>query len=94
MKVSSEVFKREIISFFKKQTGLTISEAKKKIRKNIIIDKYGNTHNESIKAGNVKFFYCNNSNYAGGIKNGYGKGWYISNVGFTGGSEIKLFNNF
>ena len=48
--------------------------------------------NERIKVSNVTLFYCNNANYAGGLKNGYGKGWYISNGGFTGGSTIKLFS--
>jgi hypothetical protein len=92
-KVSKEKFKSDIISFFEKESGLTITEAKQKIKKDLIIDKYGNTQNERIKAGNVTLFYTNNDNYSGGVKNGYGKGWYISNGGFTGGSTIKLFNN-
>ena len=83
-------FKKNIISFFTKESGLTITAAKAKIKKDLIIDKYGNTANERIKAGNVTLFYCNNNNYCGGLKNGYGKGWYISNGGFTGGSTIKL----
>jgi len=83
-------FKKNIISFFTKESGLTITAAKAKIKKELIIDKYGNTKNESIKAGNVTLFYTNNSNYCGGLKNGYGKGFYISNGGFTGGSTIKL----
>ncbi len=90
--VSKEQFKKDIISFFKKETGLSITEAKKKIKSELVIDKYGNSHNESIKASNVKLFYCANPNYAGGLKNGYGAGWYISNGGFTGGSTIKLSN--
>lgn len=91
--LSKDKFKKEIISFFKKETGLTITQAKAKIKSELIIDKYGNTHNESIKASNVRLFFTNNANYAGGIKNGFGKGWYIGNQGFTGGGIIKLSNN-
>ena len=83
-------FKKNIIAFFTKESGMTITAAKEAIRKTLLIDKYGNATGSSIKAGNVKLFYCNNSNYCGGLKNGYGKGWYISNGGFTGGSTIKL----
>jgi hypothetical protein len=85
-------FKKSITTFFKKQSGLSITEAKSKIKSVMVIDKYGNSHNESILAGNVKLFYTANTNYAGGLKNGYGKGWYITNQGFTGGSTIKLSN--
>lgn len=83
-------FKKEIIKFFTKQTGLTIKQAKDKIKKDLIIDKWGNTDNDRIKAGNVTLYFTNNPNYAGGLKNGFGRGWYISNCGFTGGSEVKL----
>jgi len=89
-KVTKEEFKKNIIKFFKKESGLTITEAKAKIKSVIIIDKYGNTENDRIKAGNVTLFFTNNKNYAGGEKNGYGRGWYISNQGLTGGSTIKL----
>ena len=88
--VTNSDFKKNIISFFTKESGMTITAAKEQIKKVLVIDKYGNTINERIKAGNVTLFYCNNSNYCGGLKNGYGKGWYISNGGFTGGSTIKL----
>ena len=83
-------FKKEIIKFFTKQTGLTIKQAKDKIKKDLIIDKWGNTDNDRIKAGNVTLYFTNNPNYAGGLKNGFGRGWYISNRGFTGGSVVKL----
>ena len=86
-------FKKSIIKFFTKETGLTITAAKAKIKESLIIDKYGNTDNDRIKAGNVTLFFTNNTNYSGGIKNGYGRGWYISNNGFTGGSTVKLSNN-
>ena len=86
-------FKKSIIKFFTKKTGLTITAAKAKIKESLIIDKYGNTDNDRIKAGNVTLFFTNNTNYSGGIKNGYGRGWYISNNGFTGGSTVKLSNN-
>ena len=85
-------FKTQICAFFKKQSGMTVMQAKNKIKSELIIDKWGNTENERIKVGNVTVYYCNNPNYCGGIKNGYGKGWYISNAGFTGGSQIKLWN--
>jgi len=88
--MTAQEFKKSITSFFKKESGISVSEAKKRIRKTLIIDKWGNTHGNSIQAKNVKVFYTNNSNYCGGVKNGYGKGWYISNAGFTGGSTIKL----
>lgn len=54
------------------------------------VDKFGNIHNNSMTVGNVRLFYTNNPNYANGVKNGYGDGWYISNTGFTGGSTVKL----
>jgi len=91
--LSKADFKKNICAFFTKETGLTITQAKDKIRSQLVIDKWGNTQNERIKGGNVTLFYCNNANYCGGVKNGYGKGWYISNGGFTGGSTIKLSNN-
>ena len=88
--VSKEDFKKNIIAFFEKETGLTIAKAKAKIKSELVIDKWGNTDNDRIKAANVTLFYTNNQNYCGGLKNGYGKGWYISNCGYTGGSTIKL----
>ena len=83
-------FKKSIIKFFTKETGLSINDAKAKIKESLIIDKYGNTDNDRIKCSNVTLFFTNNTNYSGGVKNGYGRGWYISNNGFTGGSTIKL----
>ena len=88
--VGKEEFKYNIIDFFEKESGLSIEKAKEKIKRELIIDKWGNTENNRIKAGNVSLFFINNQNYAGGIKNGCGRGWYISNGGFTGGSTIKL----
>jgi len=83
-------FKKQICDFFKKESGMSVTQAKKKIQSQMIVDKWGNLENESIKAGNVRVYFCNNPNYCGGIKNGFGKGWYISNVGFTGGANIKI----
>ena len=91
--VTKEDFLKHIKAFFTKESGMSISKAKAKIKSEMIIDKWGNTENERIKVGNVTLFYCNNANYCGGLKNGYGKGWYISNGGFTGGSTVKLSNN-
>jgi len=91
--VSKPDFKKNIIAFFEKESGLSITDAKTKIKSELIIDKWGNTDKDRIKAGNVTLFFTNNANYCGGLKNGYGKGWYISNGGFTGGSTIKLSNS-
>lgn len=91
--VTKEDFLNHIKTFFTKESGMSIAKAKAKIKSELVIDKWGNTENERIKVGNVTLFYCNNSNYCGGLKNGYGKGWYISNGGFTGGSTVKLSNN-
>ena len=74
-------FKKEIISHFESGTSVSLSKSKKEIKANMIFDEYDN----SIKAGNVRLFFTDNENYAGG-----GKGFYISNCGLTGGSEIKL----
>lgn len=79
-------FTKEIKKHFKAISGLTIAEAKAKIKKQMIVDEYDN----QVRAGNVKLLYTDNPNYCGGIKNGYGKGFYLSNIGFTGGSQIKL----
>lgn len=88
--VTKENFKKSIIKFFTEGSKMNIKQAKEKIKSQLIIDRYGNTEKDRIKVGNVTLFYTNNPNYSGGIKNGYGKGWYISNGGFTGGSTIKL----
>jgi len=88
--LTKKEFKKAIIKYFEKNTGLTLKEAKAKIKSELIIDAYGNTHNDRIKTGNVTLFFTNNTNYGNGIKNGYGMGWYISNHGFTGGSTVKL----
>jgi hypothetical protein len=86
MKLSKEEFAKQIKSHFRKGSGLTITEAKAKIKKQMLVDEY----NTQILVDNVRFFYTSNSNYCGGKKNGYGKGFYLSNSGFKGGSEIKL----
>lgn len=91
--LTADQFRSNIITFFEEGTGMKTPIAQDLIRKQLIIDKWGNTHNESMKFANVRLFYCANRNYAGGAKNGYGKGWYISNGGFTGGSTIKLSDN-
>lgn len=88
--VTREQFKTDIVKFFEKESGLTINAAIKKIKSEMVIDKWGNTNKDRVKAGNVTLFFTNNSNYCGGLKKGYGKGFYISNNGFTGGSTIKL----
>jgi len=92
--MTKDEFKNEIINFFETESGLTIEQAKEKIRKDYFLDKYGNPHNDRIKTSNVVLKYIANQKYAGGIMNGFGPGWYISNVGFTGGSEVKLSKEF
>ena len=88
--LTTQTFKEKIISYFEQNSGFTIEKAIQQIKQNLIIDKYGNTHNDSIKTNNVRLFYTNNENYSGGKKNGFGKGWYISNSGLTGGSTVKI----
>ena len=61
-------------------SGLTITKAKEKIKKQIILDEYNN----DIKTNNVRLFYTDNKNYYNG------SGFYLSTIGFTGGSEIKI----
>ena len=92
--LSKSDFTSNIISFFEEKTGVSIDQSKKQIKAKLVIDKWGNTQNERMSFSNVTLFYCNNSNYCGGLKNGYGKGWYISNQGFTGGSTIKIASEF
>ena len=77
--LSIQEFKKEIISYFTKNSGLTISEAKKQIKAKMNIDEYDN----SVKIGNVRVFRTVNKNFAGGKANGYGAGWYITNAGKT-----------
>ena len=36
-------------------------------------------------AGNIRLFYTDNNNYASG-----GSGWYLSNMGLSAGSVVKL----
>lgn len=91
--LTTQTFKEKIISYFEQNTGLTIEKAIQQIKKNLTIDKYGNSHNNEIRITNVRLFYTPNQNYAGGKKNGYGQGWYITNEGFTGGSTVKIKEN-
>jgi hypothetical protein len=84
--MKKEQFKDEIIKYFTTYSGLSVDEAKEKIRNQMIKDEYDN----EVRTGNVKLFYTDNENYCGGEQNGYGSGWYISNQGFTGGSQIKI----
>lgn len=88
--VSKEQFKENIIAFFQEQTGMSIQQGIDKIKSELVIDKWGNTENDSIKASNVRLFYTNNVNYQQGEKNNGGKGFYLSNAGFTGGGVVKL----
>ena len=80
MKNSNQKFTSEIIKYFENISGLTITKAKEKIKKQIILDEYNN----DIKTNNVRLFYTDNKNYYNG------SGFYLSTIGFTGGSEIKI----
>jgi len=84
--ISKQQFTKEIKRHFTTNTGLSIVEAKRQIKNQIKIDEF----DTSIKTSNVRMFYTSNTNYSGGKRNGYGKGFYLTSVGFTGGSEIKL----
>jgi hypothetical protein len=78
-RLSKQEFRKEIIGYFEKNSKMTVKEAKAKIRKDLYIDKWGNPENNYIRVGNVRVFYTPNKNFAGGKKNGYGAGWYITN---------------
>ena len=84
-KLTKKQFLKNIITFFEKESKMSISEAKRKITKQLESDKYEN----DIIVSNVKLFYTDNNNFAGGIKRGYGKGFYIEKTGFNN-SEIKV----
>jgi len=90
LELSKEEFKKKIIEYFEENSKLTIDEAISKIKETLIIDRHGNTQNESMKIDNVRLFYTNNSNYAGGAKNGYGTGWYLTSNSLANNSTIKL----
>lgn len=84
--ISKEQFSKNIKKVFVKGSGLSIVKAKAKIKEQIKTDEY----NTAIKVGNIRLFYTSNTNYCGGKTNGYGKGFYLSSIGFTGGAQIKL----
>lgn len=88
--VTKKQFNNNIIKFFEKNAGMSIAKAKNVIRKQLKQDEFDN----DFKVGNVRLFYTSNDNYKQGQWNGGGKGWYLTNCGFTGGSEIKLAKKF
>lgn len=73
--ISRQEFKKEIIAFFEQE--MTIAEAKKKITEMMKKDEFDN----KISVSNVRVMYTANKNFCGGVKNGYGPGWYITNAG-------------
>ena len=85
-KLTKKQFLKKIIIFFEKESKMSISAAKRKITKQLKSDKYEN----DIIVSNVKLFYTDNNNYAGGIKRGHGKGFYIKTTGFNNSSEVKV----
>ena len=84
-KLTKKQFLKNIITFFEEESKMSIFAAKRKIIKQLESDKYEN----DIIVSNVKLFYTDNNNFAGGIKKGYGKGFYIEKTGFNN-SEIKV----
>ena len=86
MKTSTEQFTKSIKLFFHEHSGMTITQAKAKIKEQMKADRY----NSDIKASNVRLFYTDNPNYKQGKMNNGGVGFYLTSVSFTGGSEIKL----
>jgi|AntAceMinimDraft_17_1070374.scaffolds.fasta_scaffold493271_2 hypothetical protein len=86
MTTTKEIFKNEIIKFFVNETGLTITKAKAKIKAKIKIDMY----DDDITTSNVRLFYTSNPNYSGGLKNGFGIGFYICKTGLSGNNVIKI----
>lgn len=58
----------DAIKFFTKNTGLTISQAKRMIMNKMKIDRYDN----DIEYNNVRVFYSDNKNFENG------KGFYLS----------------
>ena len=78
---SKEQFKKALIEFFERESHMTLTQAKQKIKDQMKDDEFDN----SIKARNVRVFYSANKNYAEG-----GKGFYISKTGFHNNSIIKL----
>ena len=84
--VTKEQFKKDLKKHFTTESGFTITTAKKIIREQLKKDQWDN----AIKVGGVRLFFTDNVDYSGGVKNGFGKGFYLTSVGFTGGAEIKL----
>lgn len=87
--VTKEIFSKNIKSFFRAETGVTVLQMIAKMKKERQNDDMYFT------VSNVRLFYTNNPNYAGGVKNGYGKGWYITNKSCNVmGSYIKIKATF
>ncbi len=84
--VSKEQLKKDLKIYFSSKAGLTIIKAKRLIKDQLKENEWNN----SIKVDNIRLFFTDNVNYGGGAKNGFGKGFYLTSIGFTGGSEIKL----
>ncbi|MCF8339611.1 MAG: hypothetical protein K9I82_01420 [Chitinophagaceae bacterium] len=82
-------FAKKIKSFFRTETGLTVHQMISKMKKEREKDDMYFT------VSNVRLFYTDNPNYAGGVNNGYGRGWYITNKSCNVmGSYIKIKSTF
>ena len=69
--MTKQEFKNNIFNYFRVNSGMTITEAKKQLVRE---EEHGSS---SITVGNVTLMYTTNPNYAGGRRMGNGKGFYI-----------------
>ena len=84
--MTKQEFKKAIKKAFCKATGLSIADAKIKIRQQMKKDEY----DKDISVLGVRLYYSDNPNYAEG-----GAGWYMSNMKMKGtGSIIKIAKSF
>ena len=79
--ISKKKWLAEAKKYFTDNTGKTIKQAISEL-KSSGLDEYGIME---CVAGNIRLFYTSNKNYAYG-----GCGWYLTNMGLSTGSTIKL----
>ena len=83
--MTKQEWKNSIFNYFRKNSGMTITEAKKQLIKE---EEFGSS---SVTVGNVTLMYTTNSNYAGGSKMGNGRGFYISSsINLASRQELKI----
>ena len=88
--LTRDQIKNKMIEMIKAETGLTLDQAIKAVK---IRNEYGTTNGES-KFSTFSLVYIGNTNFAQGVKNGYGAGWYFKACFLVGcGTEhIKIRN--